>query len=142
MPILYEKVYEKAQLNEIAVDVLNQCCDFKLFCFKGDLGAGKTALISALCDGLGSADLVNSPTFSIVNEYDCSKGKIFHFDLYRLKTLEEVMDIGFEEYIYSNNYCFIEWPDLVTEMLPKSRLVFCELSYISISERKIKVWIN
>ncbi len=141
MKVIYEKTFEKAGIDEIAIEVL-KCSDVKIFCFKGDLGMGKTALVSAISKGLGCQDLVHSPTFSIVNEYIYPKGKIFHFDLYRLKTIEEVMDIGFEEYIYSDQYCFIEWPEIILNQLPKSQFVTCQLSYVSLNERKISLWAN
>ncbi len=96
----------------------------KTFLFYGVMGAGKTTLIKALCKFLGTHDNVASPTFSIVNEYKTENAGIYHFDLYRLKTQAEALDMGFEEYLYSGNYCFIEWPERVPDLLP--------LHYISI----------
>lgn len=84
---------------------------------RGNLGAGKTTFSQILVAQLGSTDEVSSPTYSIVNEYDSPKGKIFHFDLYRMKSLEEVMDIGIEEYIENSFLCIIEWPDIYEEEL-------------------------
>jgi tRNA threonylcarbamoyladenosine biosynthesis protein TsaE len=84
----------------------------KVIAFNGEMGAGKTTFIKELCKTLGSQDDFGSPTYSIVNEYKLPKGKIFHFDLYRLKNEEELFDLGFEEYLQSGNYCFIEWPEL------------------------------
>ena len=81
------------------------------------MGSGKTTLIKEICKALGSTDHMSSPTFSIVNEYKYTGGKIFHFDLYRLKNLEELLDIGFEDYVYSQNYCLIEWPQLAERYL-------------------------
>jgi tRNA threonylcarbamoyladenosine biosynthesis protein TsaE len=103
----------------------------------GEMGAGKTTLMKSLCKALGSSDEVSSPTFSLVNEYTCPSGKIFHFDLYRLKKSSELLDMGFEEYIDSGHWCFIEWPDLAMEILPKRSIVF---SIVTEGDtRKIKI---
>lgn len=83
------------------------------------MGAGKTTFIKELCNALGTDDEVNSPTFAIVNEYATSQGPIFHFDFYRIKKEEEVYDIGYEDYVYSGNLCFMEWPELIEDMLPE-----------------------
>lgn len=89
----------------------------------GKMGAGKTTLIKELCSQLGVTDIVNSPTFSLVNEYHTVDGKtIFHFDFYRINKLEEVYDFGYEEYFYSGNLCFIEWPELIEQLLPEDTL--------------------
>jgi tRNA threonylcarbamoyladenosine biosynthesis protein TsaE len=90
-----------------------------VFAFYGKMGAGKTTFIKALCNALGVTDMVNSPTFSIVNEYIDGEGNsIYHFDFYRIKRLSEAYDIGFEDYVYSGNLCLMEWPELVEELLP------------------------
>ena len=91
-----------------------------VFAFYGKMGAGKTTFIKAVCEGLGVTDVVNSPTFSIVNEYrsDTTGELIYHFDFYRIKKLEEVYDMGYEDYFYSGALCFIEWPELVEDLLP------------------------
>jgi tRNA threonylcarbamoyladenosine biosynthesis protein TsaE len=86
--------------------------NIKVFAFNGEMGSGKTTFIKELCKVLGSDDDFSSPTYSIVNEYRMPGGKIFHFDLYRIKNAEELFDIGLEEYLQSGNYCFIEWPAL------------------------------
>lgn len=96
--------------------------DYKVFAFNGEMGAGKTTFIKSLCNTLGSTNDFSSPTYSIVNEYRFPEGKIFHFDLYRLKSMEEVLDIGFEEYVSGKDYCFIEWPDLAMSLLPLPHL--------------------
>jgi tRNA threonylcarbamoyladenosine biosynthesis protein TsaE len=84
------------------------------------MGAGKTTLIKALCHELGSTDYVTSPTFALINEYSTSKGSvIYHFDFYRIKKIEEAFDLGYEDYIYSGNYCFIEWPEMIESLLPE-----------------------
>ena len=91
-----------------------------VFAFYGKMGAGKTTFIKALCEELGVTDVVNSPTFSIVNEYrsDTTGELIYHFDFYRIQRLEEVYDMGYEDYFYSGALCVIEWPELVEELLP------------------------
>ena len=91
----------------------------RIFAFYGKLGAGKTTFIKAISSVLGAVDVVQSPSFAIINEYKTSTGEsIFHFDFYRIRKLVEVFDIGYEEYIYSGSYCLIEWPELVEELLP------------------------
>ena len=90
-----------------------------IIAFYGQMGVGKTTFIAALCKQLGSNDIISSPTFSLINEYSDSKGQpIFHFDFYRIKSITEVFDIGYEDYLYSNNLCLLEWPELVEELLP------------------------
>ena len=94
--------------------------DDTVFAFYGKMGAGKTTFIKALCKLLGVEDEVNSPTFAIINEYrsQTTAELIYHFDFYRIKKLEEVYDLGYEDYFYSGALCFIEWPELVEELLP------------------------
>ena len=92
-----------------------------VFAFYGKMGAGKTTFIKAVCEELGVTDVVNSPTFSIVNEYrsDTTGELIYHFDFYRIQRLEEVYDMGYEDYFYSGALCFIEWPERIEELLPE-----------------------
>ena len=93
----------------------------RVFAFDGVMGAGKTTFIKKLVEAMGSNDIVNSPTFAIVNVYDVEhpyKGEVYHFDCYRLKDIREAMDFGAEEYLYSGNYCFIEWPEKIEALLP------------------------
>ena len=90
-----------------------------VFAFYGNMGAGKTTFIKAVCQALGVADVSNSPTFAIVNEYLDGQGyPIYHFDFYRIKRQQEVLDIGYEDYIYSGCVCFMEWPELIEDLLP------------------------
>ena len=92
----------------------------KVFAFYGKMGAGKTTFIKAVCEYLGVEDVITSPTFAIVNEYRANNGEpIYHFDFYRIKKLEEVYDMGYEDYFYSGAPCFIEWPELIEELLPE-----------------------
>jgi tRNA threonylcarbamoyladenosine biosynthesis protein TsaE len=93
--------------------------DRRVFAFYGKMGAGKTTFIKVISSVLGATDVVQSPSFAIINEYKTSKGEsIFHFDFYRIRKSEEVFDIGYEDYIYSGAYCFIEWPELMEDLLP------------------------
>jgi len=104
------------------IDVAKRIIDFadtiRIFLFYGDMGVGKTTLIKSLCSALGSTDNITSPTFAIVNEYITPADKIYHFDFYRIKNQTEALDMGCEEYFYSGNYCFIEWPEKIADLLP------------------------
>ena len=106
-----------------ALEILNVHPEARVYAFEGQMGAGKTTFIKQLCEQMGSTDVVNSPTFAIVNVYDVDRpyrGEVYHFDCYRLKDIREAMDFGAEEYLYSGNYCFIEWPELIESLLPDS----------------------
>ena len=107
-------------IQESAKEFIRQMGDDTVFAFYGKMGAGKTTFIKALCKELGVEDEVNSPTFAIINEYrsETTAELIYHFDFYRIKKLEEVYDLGYEDYFYSGALCFIEWPELVEELLP------------------------
>lgn len=109
-----------AEVGEAAHTFANAMGDRTIFAFYGKMGAGKTTFIKALCETLGVGDVVNSPTFSIVNEYcsDTTGELVYHFDFYRIKKIDEVYDMGYEDYFYSGARCFIEWPELVEELLP------------------------
>ncbi|MBR4562869.1 MAG: tRNA (adenosine(37)-N6)-threonylcarbamoyltransferase complex ATPase subunit type 1 TsaE [Paludibacteraceae bacterium] len=101
-------------------DVLNVYPERRVYALNGKMGAGKTTFTKQLCEELGTMDIVNSPTFAIVNVYEDGQGEeIYHFDCYRLKNLAEAMDLGAEEYLYSGRYCFIEWPDVLEPILPE-----------------------
>ena len=112
-------------LTAVATKLLDRAAEARVLAFYGEIGAGKTALIQALCRQLGVKEEVSSPTFSIVNEYeyitpaDGLAHPAFHMDLYRLKQLDEALQIGIEEYLYSGAYCFIEWPELIEGLLPE-----------------------
>ncbi|MDO4201734.1 MAG: tRNA (adenosine(37)-N6)-threonylcarbamoyltransferase complex ATPase subunit type 1 TsaE [Bacteroidales bacterium] len=109
-------------IEEIAVsakEFVTAMGDRKVFAFYGKMGAGKTTFIKAVCEELGVEDVINSPTFAIVNEYVDGKGEpVYHFDFYRIKNLQEVLDIGYEDYVYSGHMCFMEWPELIENLLP------------------------
>ncbi len=108
------------QISAAAKQFVQAMDQSTVFAFYGKMGAGKTTFVKALCEELGVTDVVNSPTFSIVNEYrsDETGELIYHFDFYRIKKIEEVYDMGYEDYFYSGALCFIEWPELVEELLP------------------------
>ena len=105
-----------------ALEILRATEPHRVFAFDGQMGAGKTTFIKKLCEEMGTADVVNSPTFAIVNVYDVEqpyRGEVYHFDCYRLKDIREAMDFGAGEYLYSGNYCFIEWPEMIAPLLPE-----------------------
>lgn len=112
-----------SELDEIAGTLLKTYPNGRIFAFYGQMGAGKTTFIKAICRQLQVRDTVNSPTFAIVNEYLRNDGgKIHHFDLYRLKSWEELLDIGYEDYFYSGNYCLLEWPEKIEQLLPEEAI--------------------
>lgn len=117
MEIIIEDLNE---LSRVAEELLKFANGQKFFAFKGEMGAGKTTFIKVFCKLLGVQEVVSSPTFSIVNEYlIANHKKVYHFDFYRLKSVQEAYDIGYEDYFYSDNYCLIEWPQIVEEILPE-----------------------
>ena len=119
-----------SELKETAKQILSFAKEKKIICFYGELGAGKTTLIKEMCKQLGAADAGSSPTFALINEYAAIPSSdpnspltvrgpvLYHFDLYRLQSESEIYDIGYEEYLYSGNYCFIEWPEKMERLLP------------------------
>lgn len=105
-----------------ALEILKKAEPHRVFAFDGQMGAGKTTFIKKLCEQMGTTDVVNSPTFAIVNVYDVEqpyRGEVYHFDCYRLKDIREAIDFGAEDYLYSGNYCFIEWPEMIEALLPE-----------------------
>lgn len=117
------RCHDLSQLDQIAAEILSQNPSKRIFAISGSMGAGKTTFIQAICRQLHVTDVVNSPTFSIVNEYLTESGvSVFHFDLYRLRNPGELMDIGYEEYFYSGEYCLIEWPEMSLELIPAESL--------------------
>ncbi|MBP3466825.1 MAG: tRNA (adenosine(37)-N6)-threonylcarbamoyltransferase complex ATPase subunit type 1 TsaE [Paludibacteraceae bacterium] len=113
-------------IADAAKKFLAEAGDRRVFAFHGGMGAGKTTFIKALCSELGVTEVVASPTFAIVNEYMAQNGEpVYHFDLYRVKTMDEACDFGCEDYFYSGNYCFIEWPELVEPLLPDDTADVC-----------------
>ncbi|MBQ8455164.1 MAG: tRNA (adenosine(37)-N6)-threonylcarbamoyltransferase complex ATPase subunit type 1 TsaE [Bacteroidaceae bacterium] len=117
MEIKIERLEDIASAAQKFVDEMGENC---VFAFYGKMGAGKTTFIKAICEALGVKDVVASPTFAIVNEYADATGQpVYHFDFYRIKNLREAVDIGCEDYFYSGFPCFIEWPELIEELLPE-----------------------
>jgi tRNA threonylcarbamoyladenosine biosynthesis protein TsaE len=110
------------QLPQAAQQILEYAQTEKTFLFYGDMGAGKTTLIKEICKQLGTIDTTSSPTFSIINEYKLADQAIFHFDFYRLKNQNEAFDLGYEDYFYANQYCLIEWPEKIPDLLPPNYL--------------------
>lgn len=124
-----------------ALTILRAMEPHRVFAFEGQMGAGKTTFIKKLCEQMGTHDVVNSPTFAIVNVYDIEnpyKGEVYHFDCYRLKNIQEAMDLGAEEYLYSGNYCFIEWPERIEGILPADT-VYIEITVLPSGDRKLSV---
>ena len=106
-------------LSTVAEDLLQKHADERVFGFYGEMGAGKTTLIKEICRQLGVTATTSSPTFAIVNEYFTAEGEpVYHFDFYRIDSIDEAVKIGFDDYLYSGDYCFIEWTEKVEEMLP------------------------
>ena len=134
-------VYSLHQIEEIAERLLQFADEKKIFLFEGEMGSGKTTLIKKLCEKLQADTSLSSPTYSIVNEYPirASSVKIYHMDLYRLKDMQEALAIGIEEYLFSENYCFIEWAALIEPML-RDEAVKVQLSYIDENSRKITIF--
>lgn len=117
-------IKDLSHIDEVAAEFIKLTGDSSVFAFYGSMGAGKTTFITALCQVLGVKDVVNSPTFTIVNEYRSSSGRaVYHFDFYRINKIQEAVDIGFDEYVYdSDGLCFMEWPEKIEEILPEGTL--------------------
>ena len=121
------KIQDIDHIREAAREFIEHIGEHRVFAFYGKMGAGKTTFVKAICEELGVDDVITSPTFAIINEYTAAHqpsnislqtSTIFHFDFYRIKKLEEVYDMGYEDYFYSGALCFIEWPELIEEILP------------------------
>lgn len=117
--MISEKAEHIKDLFRIAKQLINEFSGERIFAFYGKMGAGKTTFIQSVCKALGSEDTVTSPTFALINEYKTGdRQSVFHFDFYRIKNMEEAFDLGYEDYLYSGNYCLIEWPELIEPLLP------------------------
>lgn len=115
------RINSLADINEAAKTFVENMGNGKVSAFYGKMGAGKTTFVKAVCECLGVEDVITSPTFAIVNEYTSATtgDAIYHFDFYRIKKLEEVYDMGYEDYFYSGSLCFLEWPELIEDLLPE-----------------------
>ncbi|MBL3656185.1 tRNA (adenosine(37)-N6)-threonylcarbamoyltransferase complex ATPase subunit type 1 TsaE [Fulvivirga sediminis] len=128
-----------AEIEVVAKQIIDFSGEDKVWIFDGEMGAGKTTIIKAICNQLGVEDVVNSPTYAIVNEYNNGEGEsLYHFDFYRLDDQEEAMEIGATEYFYSGDYCFIEWPSKVRDLLP-DKLLKIDISITEDNSRLIEV---
>ncbi len=136
------KIGTEAELSLVADFILNQLKSYTKFVLTGDLGSGKTALVKTICQKLHTAESPSSPTFSIINEYSYLKNKethlIYHIDLYRLESEEEALDIGIEEYLDSPHFCFIEWPQIIENLLPEE-IVQIQMTNMGENSRKILI---
>lgn len=113
------KIDSLDKIDDAAKDFIRAMGDNTVFAFRGEMGAGKTTFIKAICENLGVSDTINSPTFAIVNEYRSDSGElIYHFDFYRINKIEEAYDFGYEDYFFSGSLCFIEWPEKIESLLP------------------------
>lgn len=116
------KINGLEEIPAVAQQIIDQLT-YKLICFEGEMGAGKTTFIKEFVHLMGTDDEISSPTFSIVNEYDTNNGKVYHFDFYRLNDEEEALDFGIEDYFYSNAYCLMEWPSRIENLIPEEHHV-------------------
>lgn len=126
-----------SDLPQAAEQLLDFAGTQKIYIFDGDMGAGKTTFIKTFCKVLGVEDVVSSPTYSIVNEYESGKGIVYHFDFYRIKDIREAYDLGYEEYFYGGGTCLIEWPERVAELLPDHH-VKVEIAVVDESRRILR----
>lgn len=133
------KITSLDNINEVARQFIGEMGDNTVFAFRGDMGAGKTTFIKAICEELGVEDVINSPTFAIVNEYRSDSGElIYHFDFYRINKIEEAYDFGYEDYFYSGSLCFIEWPEKIESLLPFD-VVNVHISVDEDGSRKVEI---
>ena len=132
-----EIIFKEEDIKQAAKQFVETMGENTVFAFYGKMGAGKTTFIKAVCEELGVADTVTAPTFAIVNEYEAAGGRpIYHFDFYRIKKVSEAYDMGCEEYFYSGHPCFIEWPELIEEVLPEET-VNVTIEALSNGERRL-----
>ena len=140
--VVMSKPYQLVELAAVAQDLLLKAGSRRVWLLNGEMGAGKTTLINAVCAALGVRAGMTSPTFSIINEYHTASGEsVYHFDFYRLKDENEALDIGAEEYFESGRYCFIEWPDRVPSLIPNRHLAV-NLSIMEKETRFIEAHLN
>ena len=135
----YKFIYSLNKIDEISQLVIDKIKTIRVILLRGELGSGKTTLVKSVLKKMGVNDCVTSPTFSIVNEYDFSENIIYHFDLYRIEKIEELDIIGFEDYIYSQNICFIEWPEIILNNID---LQYLDIEIRNLDEDKREIIIN
>ncbi|MBT8244775.1 MAG: tRNA (adenosine(37)-N6)-threonylcarbamoyltransferase complex ATPase subunit type 1 TsaE [Winogradskyella sp.] len=133
-------IYHLDTIDDFAIE-LQGYFNSKIVLFNGDMGAGKTTLIKALVKSMGSSDIVTSPTFSIVNEYNLPKDIIYHFDFYRIEDIEEAYNFGVEDYLFSNKWLFIEWPERILSLIPENACVV-DIKTDSKTKRTLKLTIK
>lgn len=126
-------------ISSAAKQILEIIANCRIVLLKGDLGAGKTTITQQIVAALGHTGSTSSPTYSLVNEYEGTNGPIYHMDLYRLKDLDEAYDIGIEDYLYSGNYCFIEWPELIMDMIKGEPYVQMNIEQMEDGVRKVEI---
>lgn len=135
-------VKDESELELAASEVISWLQAYRIVCFHGEMGAGKTTFIKVICEQLGVADAMSSPTFSIVNEYRDEQGNpVYHFDFYRIEQPREALDIGAEEYFYSGDLCLIEWPEMIKELIPEKHLEI-NIKLVGDKEREIMITSN
>ena len=132
-------INDLGDLHRVAEVLVKMAGEIKTIAFYGEMGAGKTTFIKAICEELGVTDTVSSPTFSIVNEYSSPNGSVYHFDFYRIKSQAEALDIGYEDYIDSGQYCLIEWPEKIPDLLP-NELLTIKLEIGEMNQRTITLY--
>lgn len=131
------EVFSPLDLDNTAKEILKEYPDQRIFAFYGKMGSGKTTLIKSFCSALNVYEEPSSPTFSLINVYYSENyGNVYHFDFYRMESIEEAFDIGYEDYFFSGNYCFIEWPDQITELLPE-KFVYLKIKITGDKQRLI-----
>ena len=133
-------LYTLDEIDHAAKQVIDHAGAVRIWLFLGDMGAGKTTLIKSISEQLGATGEFSSPTYSLDNEYPLTKGKIAHLDLYRLRSLDEALDIGIEDYLFGSSYCFVEWPQLIMPLLKKGEFLTIQIESISESQRKITIF--
>ena len=137
---MYSLTYTLSDIGSAAAAVISAAGTRRIWLLDGQMGAGKTTLIKAICTQLGADSALSSPTYSLINEYHtASAGDIYHLDLYRLRSLNEALDIGIEDYLLGGAYCFIEWPDLILPLLRQGEYMKVSIHSLSNTERQLNI---
>ena len=136
-------LYTLDSIDDAAAQVIEFAGDVKIWLFVGDMGTGKTTLIKAISHALGAEGDFSSPTYSIANEYTLadSPGRVFHLDLYRLRSIDEAEDIGIKDYLFGGDYCMVEWPQLIMPLLKEGECMTVNITSLSENQRKISIFI-